>query len=174
MAVNDSTVDPRPQRQNPAVERASSRAALRQNPAPGVHINLGQSNIVLLTVTTEKRDPWLANETARRLLHQTWSEAKAWLVGDYLLMPDHLHCFCAPHEGSDGVLYGVTEARGPFRLDRATSSRCIRTHPTKSGQIKRRRFVTSVTCVACKNLDCLSRSQGCTSFVGLYHSFSPA
>src|SRR5258706_1638624 len=98
MAVNDSTVDPRPQRQNPAVERASSRAALRQNPAPGVHINLGQSNIVLLTVTTEKRDPWLANETARRLLHQTWSEAKAWLVGDYLLMPDHLHCFCAPHD----------------------------------------------------------------------------
>ena len=62
----------------------------RQNPSPGIHINLGQSNFVLLTVTTEKRDPWLANETAHRLLHQTWSEAKAWLVGDYLLMPDHL------------------------------------------------------------------------------------
>jgi putative transposase len=70
----------------------------RQNPAPGVHINLGQSNIVLLTVTTEKRELWLANETAHRLLHQTWSEAKAWMVGDYLLMPDHLHCFCAPHD----------------------------------------------------------------------------
>ena len=70
----------------------------RQNPSPGIHINLGQSNIVLLTVTTEKRDAWLANETAHRLLHQTWSEAMAWLVGDYLLMPDHLHCFCAPHD----------------------------------------------------------------------------
>jgi putative transposase len=70
----------------------------RQNPSPGVHINLGQSSIVLLTVTTENRDPWLANETAHRLLHQTWSGAKAWLVGDYLLMPDHLHCFCAPHD----------------------------------------------------------------------------
>ncbi|MBE0544132.1 MAG: restriction endonuclease subunit S [Verrucomicrobia bacterium] len=33
----------------------------RQNPSPGVHINLGQSNIVLLTVTTEKRDPWLGH-----------------------------------------------------------------------------------------------------------------
>ncbi|MEO7299085.1 MAG: hypothetical protein ABI042_10985 [Verrucomicrobiota bacterium] len=70
----------------------------RQNPASGVHINLGQSNIVLLTVTTEKRNPWLANETAHRFLHQTWSEAKAWLVGDYLLMPDHLHLFCAPRD----------------------------------------------------------------------------
>ena len=70
----------------------------RQNPSPGVHINLGQSNIVLLTVTTEDRDPWLANESAHQLLHRTWAEAKAWLVGDYLLMPDHLHCFCAPHD----------------------------------------------------------------------------
>jgi putative transposase len=70
----------------------------RQNPLPGVHIQLGQSNIVLLTVTTEKRAPWLANETAYRLLHQTWSKATAWLVGDYLLMPDHLHAFCAPRD----------------------------------------------------------------------------
>ena len=28
----------------------------------------------------------------------TWSEATAWLVGDYLLMPDHLHLFCAPRD----------------------------------------------------------------------------
>ena len=24
--------------------------------------------------------------------------ATAWLVSDYLLMPDHLHLFCSPHE----------------------------------------------------------------------------
>jgi putative transposase len=70
----------------------------RQNPSSGVHIQLGESNIVLLTINTDKREPWLANETAHRLLHQTWSEAKAWLVGDYLLMPDHLHAFCAPQD----------------------------------------------------------------------------
>jgi putative transposase len=70
----------------------------RQNPASGVHTQLGQSNIVLLTVNTEKREAWLANERAHRLLHQTWSEATAWLVGDYLLMPDHLHLFCAPRD----------------------------------------------------------------------------
>jgi putative transposase len=71
---------------------------IRQNPSPGVHIQFGQSNIVLLTITTEKRKPWLANPTAHRFLHQIWSEATAWLVGDYLLMPDHLHLFCAARE----------------------------------------------------------------------------
>jgi putative transposase len=70
----------------------------RRNPSPSVHIELGRSNFVLLTVTTEQRAPWLANETTHQLLHQAWMEAKAWLVGDYLLMPDHLHCFCAPHD----------------------------------------------------------------------------
>lgn len=70
----------------------------RRHPSPEVHIHLGESNIVLLTVTTDKRNPWLTNAFAHQLLHQTWSEAKAWLVGDYLLMPDHLHCFCAPHD----------------------------------------------------------------------------
>lgn len=70
----------------------------RRNPSPGVRIQLGQSNIVLLTITTEKRRPWLANKTTHQLLHQTWLEANVWMVGDYLLMPDHLHLFCAPRE----------------------------------------------------------------------------
>jgi hypothetical protein len=70
----------------------------RQNPSPGVHAQLGQSNIVLLTINTEKRKPWLANERTHQLLRQTWLEATAWLVGDYLLMPDHLHLFCAPRD----------------------------------------------------------------------------
>jgi putative transposase len=70
----------------------------RQNPSSGVRVQLGQSNIVLLTINTDKREPWLADETVHRLLHETWSEAKAWLVGDYLLMPDHLHAFCAPQD----------------------------------------------------------------------------
>ena len=70
----------------------------RRNPAAGVHVNFGHSNIVLVTIAAEKRSPWLANETAHHLLHQTWLEANAWLVGDYLLMPDHLHAFCAPHD----------------------------------------------------------------------------
>ena len=91
---------------------------LRRNPSPGVHIDLGRSNFVLLTVTTEKRDPWLANETAHRLLHQTWSEAKAWLVGDYLLMPDHLHCFCAPYDLQFTIETWISYWKREFALKR--------------------------------------------------------
>jgi putative transposase len=70
----------------------------RKNPAIGVHIQLGRPNFVLLTVTTKKRVPWLANPMAHELLHQTWIQAKTWLVSDYLLMPDHIHLFCAPQD----------------------------------------------------------------------------
>ena len=90
----------------------------RQNPSPGVHIDLGRSNFVLLTVTTENRDPWLANETAHRLLHETWSEAKAWLVGDYLLMPDHLHCFCAPYDLEFTIETWISYWKREFALKR--------------------------------------------------------
>ena len=70
----------------------------RRNPAPGVHIDLGQSNILLLNITTQDRSRWLANTDVQRWLHDTWFKAQAWLVGDYVLMPDHLHAFCAPHD----------------------------------------------------------------------------
>ena len=83
--------------------KSDSELPQRENPASGVHIGLNQSNIVLLTITTEQRKPWLANERANQLLRETWSEATAWLVGDYLLMPDHLHCFCAPRDLHFGI-----------------------------------------------------------------------
>jgi len=71
---------------------------VRHNPARGVHIQLGESNIILLTITTQKRIPWLATPLAHQFLRTTWHEARAWLVGNYLLMPDHLHVFCAPRD----------------------------------------------------------------------------
>jgi hypothetical protein len=49
---------------------SSDKLPQRHNPAAGVRIDLGQPNLVLLTVATKKRVPWLANETAHRLLHQ--------------------------------------------------------------------------------------------------------
>ncbi len=70
----------------------------RQNPSGGVHLRPGRHNFVLLTVTTKDRIPWLANSEAHDLLRETWHAATAWLVTDYLLMPDHLHMFCAPRD----------------------------------------------------------------------------
>ena len=87
----------------------------RDNPASGVHVQLGESNVVLLTVSTEHRSPWLANKEAHLLLRETWTAATAWLVGDYLLMPDHLHAFCAPRDLSCSIEHWITFWKRDFR-----------------------------------------------------------
>ena len=75
------------------------RPTNRRTPAKGVHISLGGPNWIFLTVCTEKRERWLAQASVQRALHDIWKNtATAWLVSDYLLMPDHLHLFCAPHD----------------------------------------------------------------------------
>jgi putative transposase len=70
----------------------------RKRPARGVHIYASQPTIVFLTVCTANRDPWLADPIVHEHLRAAWESARAWLVGHYLLMPDHLHLFCAPHD----------------------------------------------------------------------------
>jgi putative transposase len=97
----------------------------RQNPTSGVHVDLGQSNIVLLTITTEGRKPWLSNEMVHQLLRQTWSEATAWLVGDYLLMPDHLHCFCAPGDLHFGIEAWIKYWKREFALKKKRLARTL-------------------------------------------------
>jgi putative transposase len=56
------------------------------------------SVIVYLTVCTKRRKPILADDKAHALLLEAWRAAGAWLVGRYVIMPDHLHLFCAPTE----------------------------------------------------------------------------
>jgi len=68
----------------------------RRHPAHGVHVALALPTIVFLTVCTKNRLPWLAGEEAHAALLAIWREAAAWTVGRYVLMPDHLHLFCAP------------------------------------------------------------------------------
>ena len=94
----------------------NSQPPQRHNPAPGVHLYSGEANIVFLTVTTKDRSPWLATEMIRQWLHQTWSEARAWLVGDYLLMPDHMHLFCAPHDVQFEIETWISYWKREFRL----------------------------------------------------------
>jgi putative transposase len=68
----------------------------RQVPAGGVLQMPGQPTILFVTVCTQDRQPWLAAEAYRHALVQLWrEEARAWLVGRYVLMPDHMHFFAA-------------------------------------------------------------------------------
>lgn len=54
--------------------------------------------IVFLTVCAAKRKRILARREAHNLLLSTWSAAPAWIVGRYVVLPDHIHLFCAPRE----------------------------------------------------------------------------
>ena len=52
--------------------------------------------VLLVTVCTMNRQPILATEDVHQSLCHAWSGAMDWLVGYYLVMPDHVHLFCAP------------------------------------------------------------------------------
>ncbi len=69
---------------------------VRKHPARGVFLSSQEPTIVFLTVCTKDRQPWLAQQHVHDALVQVWRGATAWLVGRYVLMPDHLHLFCAP------------------------------------------------------------------------------
>ena len=55
-----------------------------------------QSIIQYLTVNVASRRPLLARREVHELLVKSWREAGFWLVGRYVIMPDHVHLFCTP------------------------------------------------------------------------------
>ena len=57
-------------------------------------ISHNRSAIILLTVCTDKRI--LAHKDVHEVLRASWQAAGAWTVGRYVVMPDHIHLFCAP------------------------------------------------------------------------------
>ena len=69
----------------------------RHYPARRKLDNLGnRSNLVFVTVCTNGRKPILALSDIHELLKELWGGPSHWLVGRYVLMPDHLHLFCMP------------------------------------------------------------------------------
>jgi len=61
-----------------------------------------RSTIVFLTVCTKNRRPLLANKAAHQVLAEWWRRSNRWRAGKYVILPDHVHLFCAP--GSDDPL----------------------------------------------------------------------
>jgi putative transposase len=68
----------------------------RKKPSHDYWVDDSRPIIVFLTVCTRQRVPWLAAPENHTVLRQVWQESEAWLVGRYVLMPDHLHLFAAP------------------------------------------------------------------------------
>jgi putative transposase len=55
-----------------------------------------QSTVIFLTMCVSKRRPLLARPEMVALLLECWGRAGYWRVGRWVIMPDHLHLFCAP------------------------------------------------------------------------------
>ena len=68
----------------------------RANPEPGVHRYDDNPTIAFLTVCTVQRRHGLANDSVHDALVEAWRAGDSWLVGEYVIMPDHIHLFCAP------------------------------------------------------------------------------
>ncbi len=47
-------------------------------------------------VCTKDQKAILANDVAHQALRNAWGAADAWLVGRYVVTPNHVHLFCAP------------------------------------------------------------------------------
>jgi putative transposase len=77
----------------------------RKRPAHFPTFMIGfRSIIIFLTVCTRHRRPLLANDEAAGLLLAAWQAANFWRVGRYVIMPDHIHLFCAPNTFPPGPL----------------------------------------------------------------------
>jgi len=60
--------------------------------------------IVFLTVCTKDRATVLDNQRIHNLLVAAWRMVDRWRVGRYVIMPDHVHLFCAPGTWSPGPI----------------------------------------------------------------------
>jgi putative transposase len=79
-----SACPPRPDRRHPVHRPPSER--------------FNRSIIVFVTVCTAKRRKVLAAPEAHAAIVSGWNKASRWLVGRYVVMPDHIHFFCAPND----------------------------------------------------------------------------
>ena len=65
------------------------------HPPPLVYHN--RAIIIFLTVCAAGRKPIFTRDDVHELLRAAWPMANTWLVGRYVVMPDHIHLFCSPN-----------------------------------------------------------------------------
>ena len=81
----------------------------RKRPARCAPVDSGNRSVILfVTVCTKDRRPLLANLPAYSLIVWSWLNAAAWMVGRFVIMPDHIHLFCSPVDSSYSIRSWVT------------------------------------------------------------------
>ena len=87
----------RRRRNTATTERCPPARAGRKHPVHWAPIERGNRTVVIfVTVCTAKRKLILANDEAAAVIVSAWQAADHWLVGRYIILPDHIHLFCAP------------------------------------------------------------------------------
>ena len=76
-----------------APDKDSGRRSLPHHPP---HDRVNQSIIIYVTVNVDKRRSILNRTGSVETILDAWREADRWAVGRYVIMPDHIHFFCAP------------------------------------------------------------------------------
>ena len=54
------------------------------------------SILIFVTVCAQKRRKILADAASVEVILDAWRAADHWLVGRYVILPDHIHLFCSP------------------------------------------------------------------------------
>ena len=83
-----------------AAKITNSSITVRPQRSRPIHLAVfdlqNRSNIIFVTVCTRDRHPFLANPGMHARLKTFWGRANYWMVGRYVIMPDHIHLFCSP------------------------------------------------------------------------------
>src|SRR5258708_7122331 len=85
----------------PPEGRASARPVSERYRRHPIHLppseRHNRSIIIFVTACTARRRKILASPVAHETIVGSWHLATKWLVGRYVIMPDHVHFFCAPN-----------------------------------------------------------------------------
>jgi REP element-mobilizing transposase RayT len=87
----------------------------RRHPAKGVFVFLNQATIVFVTVCSSNREKNLANVPVQDALLKAWLKADRWMIGAYMIMPDHVHFFCSPKDITFAIEPWITFWKREFR-----------------------------------------------------------
>jgi putative transposase len=81
-------------------ENAPRSKPVRKHPGHGVLYVDGQPTVIYDTVCTKHRKAWLPRDDVHESLRKVWRDATAWLMGRYMIMPDHIHFFAGATNSS--------------------------------------------------------------------------
>jgi putative transposase len=95
--------------------RERTKLPKRRHPAKGVYIFLDRATIVFVTVCSRQREKNLANAAVHTALVGAWERTNRWMIGAYVIMPDHIHFFCSPTDIDIAIEPWITFWKCEFR-----------------------------------------------------------